>query len=211
MQRAPGIPCALYFAGRTVFAKTRTPRAAGSRRDVIARSEATKQSTLLFVVPNYGLLRFARNDGTKNTPRSQPSSPGLTGRTSIPETSAMESRSRSVLDTPHARGMTMKKRHLQLGFCRHCEDRSDEAIHSVCLAAQLLDCFADPAIGCAFARPVGSHSNDAGELGSTSRYCPCFSMSSSFRPQSCHNCRAASSTTRPPRLACQNRSMPSPE
>src|SRR5438067_3528382 len=39
---------------------TRAHRAARSRsRDVIARSAATKQSTLLFVVPNYGLLRGA--------------------------------------------------------------------------------------------------------------------------------------------------------
>ena len=34
------------------------------------------------------------------------SSPGLTGRSSIPETPAIEPRSRGVLDTPHARGMT---------------------------------------------------------------------------------------------------------
>jgi hypothetical protein len=34
------------------------------------------------------------------------SSPGLTGRPGIPETSTIESRSRGVLDTPHARGMT---------------------------------------------------------------------------------------------------------
>ena len=49
-----------------------------------------------------------------------------------------------------------------------------------------------------------------GELG-TLRYCPCLSMSSSFRPQSCHNCRAASSTARPPSVECQNRSRPSSE
>src|SRR6266404_9190877 len=35
------------------------------------------------------------------------------------------------------------------------------------------------------------------------RYCPCSSMSRSFRSQSCHNCRAPSSTTSPPRLECQ--------
>jgi len=39
-------------------------------------------------------------------PHSQLSSSGLTGRSSIPETSAIESTSRGVLDAPHARGMT---------------------------------------------------------------------------------------------------------
>jgi hypothetical protein len=38
-------------------------------------------------------------------------------------------------------------------FNRHCEERSDEAIQ-LFLAA--LDCFAEPVIGRAFARPVGS-------------------------------------------------------
>jgi hypothetical protein len=36
---------------------------------------------------------------------------------------------------------------------RHCEERSDEAIQSSLL---LLDCFAEPVIGRAFARPVGA-------------------------------------------------------
>jgi hypothetical protein len=40
------------------------------------------------------------------SPHTQPSSSGLTGRSSIPETSVMESISRGVLDPPHARGMT---------------------------------------------------------------------------------------------------------
>src|SRR5260370_42655599 len=35
-----------------------------------------------------------------NAPHLQSSSPGLTGRPSIPETPVMESRSRGVLDTP---------------------------------------------------------------------------------------------------------------
>ena len=38
---------------------------------------------------------------------SQLSSPGSTGRSSIPEAVVIEPRSRSVLDTPHARGMTV--------------------------------------------------------------------------------------------------------
>jgi hypothetical protein len=36
---------------------------------------------------------------------------------------------------------------------RHCEERSDEAIQSSFVA---LDCFVEPVIGRAFARPVGS-------------------------------------------------------
>src|SRR5947209_3144860 len=42
-----------------------------------------------------------------NTPHSRESSPGLTGRPSIPETLVMKSRSRSVRDTPLARSMTI--------------------------------------------------------------------------------------------------------
>ncbi len=39
-------------------------------------------------------------------------------------------------------------------YLRHCEERSDEAIHlSTCRA---MDCFAEFIIGRAFARPVGS-------------------------------------------------------
>src|SRR5439155_22381988 len=37
---------------------------------------------------------------SRRAPHSQSSSPGLTGRPSIPETPVMESRSRGVLDTP---------------------------------------------------------------------------------------------------------------
>src|SRR5213079_2888982 len=60
VQRAPGIPCALCYRGpKKNSRKPRAHRAAGSRRDVIARSdlsavaqrakaEATKQSTLQF-------------------------------------------------------------------------------------------------------------------------------------------------------------------
>jgi hypothetical protein len=38
---------------------------------------------------------------------------------------------------------------------RHCEERSDEAIQFF-FRVWLLDCFAEPVIGRAFARPVGS-------------------------------------------------------
>src|ERR1700686_1669259 len=68
---APGIPCALSFLGEWFFAKTRAHRAAGMRRFVV----------------------------NTNAPHSQPSSPGLTGQSSIPETPVMESRSRGVRDT----------------------------------------------------------------------------------------------------------------
>jgi len=37
-------------------------------------------------------------------------------------------------------------------YRRHCEERSDEAIH----LRGAMDCFAEPVIGRAFARPVGS-------------------------------------------------------
>jgi hypothetical protein len=39
-------------------------------------------------------------------PHSHSSSPGLTGRSSIPEAAVIEPRGRGELDTPHARGMT---------------------------------------------------------------------------------------------------------
>src|SRR6202790_1565296 len=65
VQRAPGIPHALCWADR--LGTTRAQRVARWRRcvwtlHVIARSAATKQSTLAFLLP-HGLLRFARNDG----------------------------------------------------------------------------------------------------------------------------------------------------
>jgi hypothetical protein len=40
-------------------------------------------------------------------------------------------------------------------FIRHCEERSDEAIHRSAYEVTM-DCFAEPVIGRAFARPVGS-------------------------------------------------------
>ena len=58
----------------------------------------------------------------------QLSSPGLTGRSSIPETAVFSPRSRGVLDTPPARGMTSIA--ASLSYARHCE--RSEAIH--CLA-----------------------------------------------------------------------------
>src|SRR5258705_1715213 len=61
--------------------------------------------------PNFCFLTTA-----SDTRYSQPSSPGLTGRSSIPETPERESRSCGVLDTPLARGMTaLRRSHLSLG------------------------------------------------------------------------------------------------
>jgi hypothetical protein len=59
----------------------------------------------------------------------------------------MESKSFGVLDTPHARGMTAL-----------CESTgvviASEAKQSILSCG--MDCFAEPVIGRAFARPVGS-------------------------------------------------------
>jgi hypothetical protein len=52
------------------------------------------------------------------TPHSQLSSSGLTGRSSIPETSMIEAKGCGVLDAPRARGMTA------MGGARSCEKRS---------------------------------------------------------------------------------------
>src|SRR5258707_10056285 len=55
---APGIPCALCYLGANGFCKARAHRAARMRSlDVIARSKATKQSTL--TSRQHGLLRGA--------------------------------------------------------------------------------------------------------------------------------------------------------
>jgi hypothetical protein len=40
-------------------------------------------------------------------------------------------------------------------YYRHCEEQSDEAIHFF-PRIERMDCFAEPVIGRAFARPVGS-------------------------------------------------------
>jgi hypothetical protein len=63
VHRAPGIPHALIFLGGWFMQNSGGLRRgnAAPRLDVIARSEATKQS--IVTMPLYGLLRFARNDG----------------------------------------------------------------------------------------------------------------------------------------------------
>jgi hypothetical protein len=72
VQRAPGVPCALRFRGvKEIYWQTRAKGAARSRNCVCC-------------------LKI----------ESELSSPGLTGRPSIPETSAMESRGCGLLDPP---------------------------------------------------------------------------------------------------------------
>jgi hypothetical protein len=66
---------------------------------VIARSEATKQSTL----PLRGAMdcfACARNDGGKTRAKPTAVIAREGGRSGIPETPVMESRSRGVLDRP---------------------------------------------------------------------------------------------------------------
>jgi hypothetical protein len=70
------------------------------KREAFAQGSDSDEAIQLSLLPLYGLRRFARNDGLR------PSSPGLTGRSSIPEASAIDPRSYGVLDPPHARGMT---------------------------------------------------------------------------------------------------------
>jgi hypothetical protein len=43
--------------------------------------------------------------------------------------------------------------HFRFALVRHCAERSDETIQTLLVA---LDCFVEPVIGRAFARPVGS-------------------------------------------------------
>jgi hypothetical protein len=65
VHRAPGIPCALCYRRRERFAKLGRNRAARSRRcDVIARSNATKQSILSWRGP-IDCFACARNDGVE--------------------------------------------------------------------------------------------------------------------------------------------------
>ncbi len=83
---------------------------------VIARSEATKQSILPYIarwIASRSLSSgahsrdpLARNDVVESRFKFHSSSPGLTGRSSIPETAVLEPGSRGVLDHPHARVMT---------------------------------------------------------------------------------------------------------
>src|SRR5216683_1868515 len=110
-----------------------------------------------------------------STPHSQPSSPA-TGSAEWPpddrlrraihysETSMMESRGRSVLDTPFAgyddsfwsSAAPKSVTSLRATGSRECapDDRLREATHTFFAAS--MDCFAEPVIGRAFARPGGS-------------------------------------------------------
>ena len=115
--RTPGIPAPSVWRGRNEQAKPRAKHAARSRSCimthyvVIARSEATKQSSFLSwcsmdcfaslamtifkkaVAPSAVLARHSRpKDGAA-------SAPPMTGRSSIPEMLAIDARCPSVLDT----------------------------------------------------------------------------------------------------------------
>jgi hypothetical protein len=102
---APGIPCALcYQGGETVLANL----ARSLRRDREAMTEigapslrgAKRRSNPLFLgaAPWIASLAFAMTV-SRRAPHSQLSSPGLTGRPSIPEASVIEPKGRGVLDT----------------------------------------------------------------------------------------------------------------
>jgi hypothetical protein len=73
-----------------------------SRRHCEEQSDEAIQLPL----PHHGLLRFARNDVLNSGATLSTVIVREGGRSSIPETLMIESKSRGVLDTPHARGMT---------------------------------------------------------------------------------------------------------
>src|SRR5258708_40199605 len=88
------------------------------------------------------------------------------GRSSIPETLVIETRSRGVLDPPHVRGMTTlvslrgatrppelneRPRRPKLAERRRKVEATKQSILSLRCE---MDCFAEPVIGRAFARPV---------------------------------------------------------
>jgi hypothetical protein len=118
---APGFPCALCLSRRERFLQNSGASRRGNaevylkleRRHCEERSDEAIHS---FFARLHGLRRFARNDGVKARTTPQSSSPGLTGRSSIPETSVIEPTSRGVLDTPLARGMTAVGRGEHLNF-----------------------------------------------------------------------------------------------
>src|ERR1700692_4023477 len=95
-RRAPGIPCALCSQRAGGSGKT---RAENVRRDrgAVAGNDVAVWKLNLAVIAREG------------------------GRSSIPETSVMESRSCGVLDTPHARGMTGRVHALVLSQGRRRE------------------------------------------------------------------------------------------
>ena len=76
---------------------------------------ATKQSILSLRGAMDCFASLAITASKRATPQS--SSPGFTGRSSIPEASVIEPRSRGVLDTPLARGMTAVGGGEHPGFC----------------------------------------------------------------------------------------------
>jgi hypothetical protein len=108
VHRAPGIPCALCFRRGETVCKTR----AKSRREIAEsylnlecrhceeRSDEAIHSSLC-AAPWIASLALATTV-SRRAPHLQPSSPGLTGRPSIPQASVIEPRSRGVRDTAFA-------------------------------------------------------------------------------------------------------------
>jgi hypothetical protein len=70
---------------------------------------------------------------------------GATAVAEAPDNTGFQTR----LTLPEAKDVVILSR-----IFRHCEERSDEAIQR--WRREKLDCFAEPVIGRAFARPVGS-------------------------------------------------------
>ncbi len=136
----PAIPTPFDLKGGTFWQTSRETHReiVKSYLVVIARSEATKQSTLSLLLL-HGLLRFARNDRSLwnkcGAQHVRLSSPGIAVRRtaslplawvranppSIPEASVMESRSRGILDPPAgACHRARQRRDPVAGMTAHC-------------------------------------------------------------------------------------------
>jgi hypothetical protein len=89
----------LYLSNPCAFFTTYCTRCCGCRRRPAFPAPSSGRGTM-------ELARLGRKRAA-GMPKLVPlSSPGLTGRPSIPETPMIDPRGRGVLDTPHARGMT---------------------------------------------------------------------------------------------------------
>jgi hypothetical protein len=105
----PAFPAPSVFREAKRFAQLGRNRAARSRKHILnleyrhcERSEAIHS----FLTRPHGLLRFARNDGVGTRAALSAVIARLDRAIQYSEASVMEPRSRGVLDTPHARGMT---------------------------------------------------------------------------------------------------------
>src|SRR5437899_4994206 len=117
VRRAPGLPCALYFQeGRKLIANL--GRNAPRDREVISNRHCLRQTRSVCarersdeaIHPSASgkmdcFASLAMTSVDTMPPSSRWSSPGSTGRPSIPEAAVTEPRSRSVLDIPHTHGM----------------------------------------------------------------------------------------------------------